>query len=220
MSSFQSYLIVSRRNVREKTEEILKTKGLVKIKVSPDIFVISPKKTSISIDEIRNLKNHIFQKPLSLPYKYIIIEDSQKLTIEAQNSLLKILEEPPKTAIIILEARDKFSFLQTILSRVLLIENGELKKPQLSEISILDYQSSNDLLKLIPEIDNSQDWLEKQMIILSHKLQESIKNSDAGNSRKIASALKLLAQTKKMIQANINPKFALANLIFNLEMSN
>lgn len=220
MSSFQSYLIVSRLDVREKTEEILKTKGLEKIKVSPDIFIISPKKTSISIDEIRNLKNHIFQKPLSLPYKYIIIEEAHKLTIEAQNSLLKILEEPPKSAIIILEAKDKFSFLPTILSRVLLIENGESKKPQSDETSILDYRTASDLLKLIPEIDNSQDWLEKQMIILTHKLQESIKNSDAGSSRRIANALKLLAQTKKMIQANINPKFALANLVFNLEMSN
>lgn len=217
MSSFQSYLIVSRQNVREKTEEILKTKGLVKIKVSPDIFIISPKKTSISIDEIRNLKNHIFQKPLSLPYKYIIIENSQKLTIEAQNSLLKILEEPPKTVIIILEARDKFSLLPTILSRVLLIEDDKSKKPQPNETSILDFQTASDLLKLIPDIDNSQDWLEKQMVILSLKLQESIKNPDAGNSRKIANALKLLAQTKKMITANINPKFALANLAFNLK---
>lgn len=217
MSSFQSYLIVSRRNVREKTEEILKTKGLTKIKVSPDIFVISPQKTSISIDEIRNLKNHIFQKPVSLPYKYIIFQDAHTLTLEAQNALLKILEEPPKSAIIILEAENKYSLLPTILSRVVIIEGKKPQKGQIDAKSILDFASEVDLLLEVSNIENPKEWLDNQMIMLTEKLEEEVKRSkNRGEVKRIAKIIKLCTQAKKMITANVNPRFALANLILSL----
>lgn len=217
MSSFQSYLIISRTNVRDKTLEVLKSNGLPKIKVSPDIFFITPPKNSISIDEVRALKKHIFQKPVSLPYKYIIIEEAHKLTTQAQNALLKILEEPPASAIIILEAKDRFSFLPTILSRVIVLDSNQKKQAGGEALSILDSNSKSELLVQISQIKQSEDWLDNQIILLSQKLEDAIKNPKAGGEvKKISKAIKLCANAKKMVLANVNPKFALANLVFSL----
>lgn len=217
MSHFQSYLILARKDIREKTLEILNSKGLPKIKVSPDIFIISPLKTSISIDEVRNLKKHIFQKPVSLPYKYIIIEEAHKLTPEAQNALLKILEEPPSGAIIILEAENKYSLLPTILSRVVVVDEEKLQSQNEDLKSILDYDSQTDLLLEVSNIKNPKAWLDSQIMILTEKLKEEVKNShNRGEVQKIAKIIKLCANAKKMITANINPRFALTNLIFSI----
>lgn len=218
MSNFQSYLVIGKSNVRKTTQEVLKTKKLPKIIISPDIFIISPLKASISISEIRNLKKHIFQKPVSLPYKYIIVEDAHKLTPEAQNALLKILEEPPSSAIIILEAENKHSLLPTILSRIVLIEGEKPQKWQVDAKSILDFESETDLLLEVSQIKNPKEWLDSQIILLTEKLEEDIKHSkNRGEVRRITKVIKLCAQAKKMITANVNPKFALVNLIFNLK---
>lgn len=217
MSSFQSYLVIGKSNVRTATEEVLKTKDLPKITISPDIFIISPQKTSISIDEIRNLKKHIFQKPVSLPFKYIIIEEAHKLTLEAQNALLKILEEPPKSAIILLETENKYSLLPTILSRVVLVDREKSKKRQFDTKSILDFKSEVDLLMEVSNVKNPKEWLDNQMIILSEKLEEEVQRStDRKEVKKIAKIIRLCLVAKKMITANVNPKFALINLTFSL----
>ena len=108
MSLFQSYLIVGPSNQRRiQTEILAKSLEIDLKKVSPDIFIIAPQNQSISINQVRDLKRHIFEKPVSSKYKFVIIEDAQKLTHEAQNALLKILEEPPESAIIVLEAKNE-----------------------------------------------------------------------------------------------------------------
>ncbi len=216
MPRFQSYLVVARDSVRQRTLEILNSHGLTEIKVSPDIFIISPLKTSISIDEIRNLKKHIFQKPVSLPYKFIIVEEAHKLTIEAQNAILKILEEPPSSAIIILEAENKFSLIPTILSRVVTIDNEIPRSEPADSKSILDFESETDLLLEVTNIKNPKIWLDSQIFILTKKLKVEIKNSQSREEvKRIAKVIRLCANAKKMITANINPRFALTNLIFS-----
>lgn len=218
MSSFQSYLILARTDVRKKTLEILKPYGLLKIKVSPDIFFIIPQKTSISINKIRDLKKHIFQKPVSLPYKYIIIEEAHKLTMEAQSAFLKILEEPPASAIIVLEAKDKFSFLPTILSRVVTVQANPEKQQAEGDQPIFDTESKSELLIQVSQVKNPEDWLDNQIILLTQKLEEAIKHQERrGEVKKITKTIKLCSEAKKMIAANVNPKFVLANLIFSIK---
>src|SRR3989344_9036733 len=105
MTIFQSYLFVGNtENTREQTQKLSKKLAIELVSSSPDITIISPKKSAISIDQIRDMKKYIFEKPFSNPYKLVIIENAQTLTIPAQNALLKILEEPPARAIIILES--------------------------------------------------------------------------------------------------------------------
>ena len=82
---------------------------------SPDYIEITPDGNSIKIAQIRKLQSDILVKPYK-SYKIYVIDEAQKMTVEAQNALLKTLEEPPKYAIIILITNNKESLLDTIKS--------------------------------------------------------------------------------------------------------
>ena len=84
----------------------------------PDIIWVTHEKYSIGVDDIRNqLNNNISIKPYSGPYKIYIIPDADKMTEQAQNALLKTIEEPPEYAVILLLTNNVDSLLPTILSR-------------------------------------------------------------------------------------------------------
>ena len=88
---------------------------------SPDYIEITPDGNSIRIAQIRKLQSDILVKPYK-SYKIYVIDEAQKMTVEAQNALLKTLEEPPKYAIIILITNNKESLLDTIKSRCEIIK--------------------------------------------------------------------------------------------------
>lgn len=86
------------------------------IDVNPDCISINPDGNSIKIAQIRKLQSDIIIKPHK-DYKIYIINQSEKMTMEAQNTLLKTLEEPPRYAIIILITNNKERLLDTVKSR-------------------------------------------------------------------------------------------------------
>lgn len=83
---------------------------------APDCIRVKPDGNSIKISQIRDLQSDIVIKPHK-KYKIYIIDRAEKMTVEAQNALLKTLEEPPEYAIIILVTNNKESLLPTIRSR-------------------------------------------------------------------------------------------------------
>lgn len=90
----------------------------------PDIIWVHHEKPgSIGVDDIRDqVIGDIQIKPYSSPYKIYIIDEAEKLTVQAQNALLKTIEEPPVYGIIILLTTNADIFLQTILSRCVLLD--------------------------------------------------------------------------------------------------
>ena len=86
----------------------------------PDIIYVKHEKpNTISIDEIREqLINDVMIKPYSSPYKIYIIDEAQKLTLQAQNALLKTIEEPPAYAVVMLLADNPDALLPTISSPI------------------------------------------------------------------------------------------------------
>jgi DNA polymerase-3 subunit delta' len=84
----------------------------------PDLVVIPGEGRSIGIDEIRELQSGIIIRPLYSARKVCIICNSEKMTVEAQNCLLKTLESPPEYSVIILTTSNFDSLLPTIKSRV------------------------------------------------------------------------------------------------------
>lgn len=88
---------------------------------SPDYIEINPSGSSIKISQVRELQSDIIIKPHK-NYKIYVINEAEKLTVEAQNALLKTLEEPPGYIIIILITENKETLLNTIKSRCEMIK--------------------------------------------------------------------------------------------------
>lgn len=114
----------------------------------PDIITVKHEKpASISVDDIREqLNGDIMIKPYSSPYKIYIIPEADLLTVQAQNALLKTIEEPPEYAVIFLLTENADSLLPTIRSRCVMlklrnIKDQLVKKYLMEQLQIPDYQA-------------------------------------------------------------------------------
>lgn len=114
----------------------------------PDIIrVMHEKPGTISVDDIRlQVNNDIAIKPYSSKYKVYIINEAEKMTVQAQNALLKTLEEPPAYAVIILLVSNINALLQTILSRCVVlnmkpVEDELVRSYLMKELQIPDYKA-------------------------------------------------------------------------------
>lgn len=96
------------------------------VKINPDIIIIRPieeekkgvtKKKDIKVEQIRELQKALSMTPYFGKCKVAIVDDAERLTIAAQNSLLKILEEPDEKSVLILVAHNQTKILATIRSR-------------------------------------------------------------------------------------------------------
>lgn len=108
---------------------------------NPDFSYIEPEGSSIKIEQIRDLQKKIQEKPIISERKIYIINDADLMTQEAQNCLLKTLEEPPEFATIILIGSNETAFLPTIKSRCTIlhfnkIDNDDIKKYLLENYNI------------------------------------------------------------------------------------
>ena len=101
----------------------------------PDvIFVGHEKPGSIGVDDIREgLNQDILIRPYQSPYKVYIVDEAEKMTVQAQNVLLKTLEEPPEYGVILLLTENAESFLPTILSRSVVLNLKPVTDEELRE---------------------------------------------------------------------------------------
>lgn len=83
----------------------------------PDVHVIEPDGRSVKIDQIRELRKQIALKPFSASRHIVMIHQADRMTTEAQNALLKSLEEPEGGTVFFLVTEQQGSMLQTIVSR-------------------------------------------------------------------------------------------------------
>lgn len=83
----------------------------------PDFFLVTPDGASIKIDQIRALQQEAALRPRFRQGRVFIIDEAEKMTQQAQNSLLKLLEEPPEGLVFILVASATQNLLKTIFSR-------------------------------------------------------------------------------------------------------
>lgn len=114
----------------------------------PDIIYVNHEKPgSISVDEIRKqLVVPMSVKPYFGKYKVFIIDDAEIMTPQAQNALLKTLEEPPEYGVVILLTSNENVMLQTILSRTVSLYCGNVSKSEvksylIDECQIPDYKA-------------------------------------------------------------------------------
>ncbi len=110
---------------------------------NPDFKLIEPDGNNIKIDQIREVVKSVYEKPVVSNKKVYIINESNTMTKEAQNSLLKTLEEPPEYVTIILITSNDNLFLPTIKSRCTKITFNKLEDDELKRILKEKYSFSN-----------------------------------------------------------------------------
>lgn len=89
----------------------------------PDLCIVKntdASKKSIGVETVRSITSDIFVRPLLANHKIYVVPDAHTLSAEAQNALLKVLEEPPAYAVIILLATNAEALLPTVRSRGIL----------------------------------------------------------------------------------------------------
>ena len=105
----------------------------------PDLFYFSPdKKASMGVETVRDIKKSLFFMPNDGDRKVYIIDDVQKMTVQAQNALLKFIEEPPASVLFFIVADKKESLLPTVVSRTRIIslapsDNADIRRFLMSE---------------------------------------------------------------------------------------
>ena len=114
----------------------------------PDIiYVMHEKPNTIGVDDIRDgINNTVMIKPYSSRYKIYIMQEADKMTPQAQNALLKTLEEPPAYAIFILLCNSLEMMLPTILSRCVVlnmrpVRDDAMRKYLMQELKVPDYRA-------------------------------------------------------------------------------
>ena len=167
----------------------------------PDFYVIDQDET-IKIEQIRNLQAKILEKPIISNKKVYIINNADTMTKEAQNCLLKTLEEPPEYVVIILIGANENIFLNTIRSRCTKISFEPLKEKEL--IKILKEKFN---IYLEPEylIKVAQGSVKTALSIAQKKdlyksVQDVFENTDKYTLLDVLNKLQVLYKNKENIQ--------------------
>lgn len=115
----------------------------------PDILYVSHEKpNTIGVEDIREqINGDIGVKPYSSRYKIYIMNEGEKMTVQAQNALLKTLEEPPEYAVILILTTQVEALLPTILSRCVVLNmkpvpDELVKKYLMEELKVPDYKAN------------------------------------------------------------------------------
>ena len=150
----------------------------------PDVLIY-PKNKNFVVEDSEKINDEINVLPMLSQYKIFIINNFNKATIQAQNKLLKILEEPPKNVLFILNATNLNSVLPTIMSRVQQIELSKFDKKE-----IITFADKNNLDLNGFALDDGDGWpcktlkqfkdanFEKNNIIVQNILQNMKTSKD------------------------------------------
>lgn len=154
----------------------------------PDIiYVTHEKPNTISVGDIREQVNgNVYIKPYSSKYKIYIIADAQKMNPQAQNAILKTIEEPPQYVVIILLTTNEEMFLPTIRSRCI-----SMKIKPVEDDLIQEY--------LVKQLGISQDMAGECTAFAQGNIGKAIRLAGAEDFEQLKEfAIRLLKQMKDM----------------------
>lgn len=210
--------------------DILKELEIAQENNNPNVISLVPEeeKLSLGIERIRELRSFLAIRSTTKSPRVAIIHAANTLTEEAQNALLKTLEEPPDNTYLILLSEDLRSLLPTIQSRCQIIE---LSGPTVIEIADKESQELSSVLGWIGEgnIPKGFVWsqaigtdrpkavsvLDKLLFIAHQQLIQGSALQKAPESRNLSPVIRRLFLAKKYLRANTNVRLTLENLFLN-----
>lgn len=228
-----SILITGGNAQKRQAKALLKSADFLgnKTENNPDFFLIE-EKTSIKIDQIRELKGKISLKPFSAKTVVVVISEADKMTLPAQNSLLKILEEPPVSSRIILTAPGPKTLLPTIVSRCQIIHlsdetkiDQEILDSQFSIVNSLLSASPGQKILLAEKYSQNQEqaleFCQNQLLFLREILHQktyhpkSIRQQINLKTTQIARIMHSLQKSLILLKNNVNPRLLVENLLIS-----
>ncbi len=113
----------------------------------PDIIYVTHEKAGIGVDDVRRqIGSTVEIRPYASPYKIYIVDEAEKMNAQAQNALLKTLEEPPDYVVILLLTTNADRFLPTVRSRCVLlrlaaVDDARIRAHLMSTCRVPDYEA-------------------------------------------------------------------------------
>lgn len=229
-STTMTYLIVGNtpQNIEDEVRKLISK--LWQRDIDMDIFTIQNPdyhlldgrdKNSIGIEQMKELQQDMVYTPFKELVQIALIFDSAKLTTQAQNSILKTLEESSDTTVYILTANSEKSLLPTISSRSRKVYTKEAIGQSSCFDDIHEFLSLTLVEKFlkVETISKSKieclDFLEKLEGYLQELLESNIK--EGRDVTILMESLSLVLKTSKRIKANGNRKLMLENLFLQLQ---
>ena len=115
----------------------------------PDVMSIEAEGNAIKIEQIRLLKHIAYLRPMIGKKRIFIVVEAEKMTEEAANSFLKILEEPPLFSHIILITHNPYLILPTVKSRCQILSFSPVSREEMEKI-LMEKGYEKAQAKLIP----------------------------------------------------------------------
>lgn len=168
----------------------------------PDFITLYPegKSKTIGVEQVRTIKSAAYVAPHEAARKVFYIPEAQKLRIEAQNALLKLIEEPPESAYFIFTAPGRSSLLETVCSRLTILTLKELTEEQ--RFTVLqknlpeqDAKLLREQAQLCPTVGQALDSLQDPLTL--QRAQDARAILQAVIRRDRYAVLKLLAAYEK-----------------------
>lgn len=185
---------------------------------------------TIGIEEVRGIQRQLIFKPLKSKQKAVIIPVDSGITIEAQNALLKTLEEPPANTVVILTAPTIESVLPTIISRCFIKETSEAPRFSQTELngageilSRLPTMKIGEKLRLAQDVAKDKEtalvWLGTFILAAKNTLIERIqegKNDASQLKTHYQTVCSLQSSYKTITSTNASVRLVIENLLISL----
>ena len=165
----------------------------VKPEPNPDLLVIDPEKR-VGIGAVRFLEKFLQRKPYQEPVKTVVIARADKLTLPAQQALLKTLEEPPARSQIILLCPSENQLLPTIVSRCFV--------KRLSETELVPGRIEPPPAEAAVSVETAREFITSQLGSLQYELRQHPETVNV-------QLIQALKQALAALKFNVNPKLTL-----------
>ncbi len=181
-------------------------------RINPDLIIIDEQK--LKIEDIRNLISELSLKPFHYNYKVAIVSNFEKVTPEAANSILKTLEEPNPSTILILLASNKLSVLPTIASRCQTIYFNQLQAGQ-TDVALQGIAKQTAAQKLVSIKEYADKETPELESLFMSWIEAEREKMLSGEVKKYAN-LQALLESLQGLKQNLNKKLILERLFLQL----
>ena len=191
----------------------------------PDITVIAPEdnKKSIAVDQVRELRKEAFIKPHKAEKRVFIIDKADTMNASSQNALLKVLEEPPESVMFVLISENKAAFLDTIISRCVVLnvtsvdESKQNTKAFLAAEEFLKYLMDNDQYNMLITTNafakksvDSDNFIKALKTVVSNRIKADPKSHFA---KPLLAFYNEIFEYEQQLLTNINLNLFYSNLV-------